>query len=158
MNSESGERQIAETTYRPMTIDDYAEVYRLWQSSEGVGLGTSDGLQEISRFLARNPDLSQIATVDGQVAGAVLAGHDGRRGYLHHLAVSAEFQRRGIARGLVERCCEQFAEQGIQKCNVFVYKQNVQGRAFWQHIGWNGRDDLIMMQVECIRTDMDCGC
>ncbi|MEX0586364.1 MAG: hypothetical protein WD176_06955, partial [Pirellulales bacterium] len=75
----------------PMLATDYDEVVALWEATEGVGLNESDSRENIARFLARNPGLSMVARVGGQIGGAVLCGHDGRRGYLHHLAVGKQF-------------------------------------------------------------------
>lgn len=127
---------------------DYPEIVALWKASEGVGLGASDEPSAIAQFLDRNPGLSKVAIVDGRIAGAVLAGHDGRRGYLHHLAVAAEFRGRGIGRRLVDACCEELGSLGLVKCNVFVYEANEEGRAFWEHLGWARRDDLRLTQIE----------
>ena len=130
---------------RPMTIEDYDGVFALWQASEGVGLSAADERAEIARYLARNPGLSQVATVDGRLAGAVLCGHDGRRGYIHHLAVAAECRGRGIGRELVARCMEGLAAAGISRCHIFVYTRNTEGQGFWRAIGWTLRDDLAVM-------------
>ena len=85
---------------RPMRIADYDEVLALWQKSEGVGLGESDDRAAIAAYLARNPGLSLVAVAGKRTVGAVLCGHDGRRGYLHHLAAASSHRRQGIARAL----------------------------------------------------------
>src|SRR5580692_3692620 len=92
-------------TIEPMTIADFDDVTALWQKTEGVGLNESDTREAIAIFLERNPGLSLIAR-DGRrkIIGAVLCGHDGRRGYLHHLAVASEHRRQGIGKTLVEAC------------------------------------------------------
>ncbi|TLN13669.1 N-acetyltransferase, partial [bacterium] len=74
--------------YRPMTIDDYDEIIELWKTTEGVGLSDADSRRGINLFLQRNPNLSVVARDEDKLVGAVLCGHDGRRGYLHHLAVA----------------------------------------------------------------------
>jgi putative acetyltransferase len=131
---------------RPFRIADYATVHALWRRTEGVGLGESDDRKAIGRFIRRNPDLSLVATSGGSVIGAVLCGHDGRRGYLHHLAVARRWRRRGIGRTLVAACLERLREQGIPKCNLFLFTRNVAGRGFWRHLGWNVRADLRLVQ------------
>ena len=79
------------------------------------------------------------------MVGAVLCGHDGRRGYLHHLAVATSHRRRGIGRELVERCMDGLRREGIAKCHLMVYHHNAAGQAFWRSIGWHGRDDILLM-------------
>lgn len=69
---------------REMTIQDYDEVLALWRTSEGVGLSDADSDEGVARFLDRNPGLSFVARDGEHLVGAVLCGHDGRRGYIHH--------------------------------------------------------------------------
>ena len=131
---------------RPMTIADYDAVVRLWEATEGVGLNESDRPAPIASFLARNPGLSQV-TLDGDtIVGAVLCGHDGRRGYLHHLAVARTHRKRGLGKALVESCLADLARLGIPKCNIFLFADNTAGGVFWEHHGWAKRPDLLVMQ------------
>ena len=130
---------------RPMTIADYDEVLALWRATEGVGLSAADERPQIERYLARNPGLSLVAAADGRLAGAVLCGHDGRRGYIHHLAVAADLRGRGIGRELVARCMEGLAAIDISRCHIFVYTRNTEGQGFWRAIGWKLRADLAVM-------------
>ena len=83
---------------------------------------------------------------EDRIIGAVLCGHDGRRGYLHHLAVATEHRRKGLGKSLVDRCLDKLRSLGIQKCNIFVYADNDDGKVFWQSSGWLDRHDLTVMQ------------
>lgn len=132
-------------TIREMSPGDYEAVLALWQASDGVGLSDADAPDQIGRFLERNPGLSLVALVDDELVGAVLCGHDGRRGYLHHLAVHPDYRQRGIGRQLVQRCLAKLGEAGIQKCHLFVFKDNEGARTFWQRTGWTPRTELRMM-------------
>lgn len=122
---------------RPMLAADYAAVFALWSRSEGMGLGESDTEAAIATFLARNPGLSTVAVdAAGALVGAVLCGHDGRRGYLHHLAVDGACRGRGLGRRLVEACLAALEREGIAKCNIFVYREHDAGIGFWRHHGF----------------------
>ena len=132
-------------TIQPMTIQEYDEVLALWRSSVGIGLSSADTRENIAQYLARNPGFSMVAYDGSRLAGAVLGGHDGRRGFLHHLAVHEEYRRQGIGRRLVERCLAALEDAGINKCHVYVYSRNDDAIAFWSHIGWTERIDLTMM-------------
>ncbi len=130
-----------------MTIADYDEVLALWQITEGVGLNESDTRANIAKFLQRNPDMSFIArSSSGDLIGAVLCGHDGRRGYLHHLAVAKAQRGQGLGKSLLNACLTALKKEGIIKCNIFVYAHNEAGQSFWKHFGWNPRTDLLVMQ------------
>ncbi len=136
-------------TIRPMTIDDYDEVVELWQSTEYIHLSRSDTREGIAAYLVRNPGMSFVArSEDGQLAGAALCGHDGRRGYLHHMAVRDECRGMGIGHELGDRCMEALRKAGIVKCHLFVIRRNVTGKAFWDQTGWSERSDLIIMSKE----------
>src|SRR5208282_5537414 len=103
---------------RAMVIADYQHVVALWQRSEGVGLGESDTKEGVAAFLLRNPGLSAVAeSSHGEIVGAVLCGHDGRRGYLHHLAVARRYRQRDIGRRLTSACLAGLRKAGIPKCN-----------------------------------------
>ncbi len=122
---------------RPFLASDIAAARALWERSEGIGLNESDSEEAIARFLLRNPGMSAVATSEGgELLGAVLCGHDGRRGYLHHLAVADSQRRRGLGRQLVGYCFERLAAEGIPRCNIFVYDDNRAGLDFWLHDGW----------------------
>jgi putative acetyltransferase len=132
---------------RAMSIDDYSAVFALWQRAEGIGLSASDARERIATFLQRNSDMSAVAAdALGNVVGAVLCGHDGRRGYLHHLAVDAPHRHRGVAARLITWCVDRLTAERIDKCNVFLFDTNVQGALFWQHNGWSLRSDLRVFQ------------
>jgi putative acetyltransferase len=128
-----------------MTPDDYERVHALWRSTEGMGLSDADSQEGIRAFLERNPGLSLLAWSQGRLIGTVLCGHDGRRGYLHHLAVIPEYRGQGLGKRLVEVCLARLAAAGIQKCHAFVHAGNKSGQAFWHKIGWQERLDLVLV-------------
>ena len=127
------------------SIESYDRVLSLWKSCEGVGLGDSDSEENILSFLKRNPGMSFVAEKNGELIGAVLAGHDGRRGYIHHLAVSKTHRKQGIGRALVERCLNRIKEAGILKCHMFLFKTNTNGQKFWESVGWSYRNDICVI-------------
>jgi len=127
----------------PFTIQSYDDVLALWQQAEGVGLHDDcDSRPGIQSYLERNPGMSFVATADGVVVGAVLAGHDGRRGYIHHLAVHPDCRRQGIGRGLVQSCLEVLGAAGIRKAHIFIFNDHSDGIAFWKSVGWTPRSDI----------------
>lgn len=131
-----------------MVLRDYGAVVALWGRTPGVSLDAdADSRAGLRRFLQRNPGMSFVATEGAAVVGAVLSGHDSRRGYLHHLAVDAGQRGRGAGRLLVAACLAALARCGIPKCNIFVMRRNRPGQAFWRHLGWTPRSDLVLMQA-----------
>lgn len=124
---------------------DFDEVEFLWRASPGVGLYPGDDRESIARFLERNPGLSFVARDGDRTVGAVLCGHDGRRGYITHLAVAPSHRREGIGERLVERCLAALRREGIEKAHLFVFEHNMGARAFWRRLGWHERGDLVTM-------------
>ena len=124
--------------YRAMTTDDYDAVTGLWDATDGVAYHPedADSPECIARYLQRNAGLSQVAEEDGELVGAVLCGHDGRRGSLHHLAVADTHRGRSVGRSLVERALAGLAGEGIRRCNILVFADNAGGLAFWDRLGW----------------------
>jgi putative acetyltransferase len=115
----------------PMSMDDYPEAMDMWRGTEGIGL-----------YLLRNPGLSHCARSGNELVGTVLAGHDGRRGYLQHLCVREDFRKLGIGRRLVDTALEALAAIGLDKAHAFIFSDNEQGKRFWTGIGWVWRTDL----------------
>ena len=128
---------------RLMTMEDYAACCDLWLRTPGMGLNSIDDSPEgIARYLRRNPGTCFVAEEEGRLIGAILAGHDGRRGHISHTAVDGAFQRRGIGRQLVEHVMAAMEQEGIIKVNLVVFSRNQKGNAFWESVGFTARDDL----------------
>lgn len=134
-----------EIELREMTIEDYKNVYDLWKNCEGIGLSDADSKEGIKHFLERNPGLSFIAVDGEQVIGAALCGHDGRRGYIHHLAVKESHRKQGFGKSLVNRCMFALMRVGIAKCHLFIFDDNLGAIEFWKKLGWTKRVELNMM-------------
>ena len=116
-----------------MNISDYEKVYAIWISCKGMGLNNLDDSREgIERFLLRNPETCFVAEADETVVGVIMAGHDGRRGYIYHTAVLPEYRNRGIAARLVENAMSAMKNAGINKVALVVFDRNEGGNAFWE--------------------------
>jgi ribosomal protein S18 acetylase RimI-like enzyme len=133
---------------REMTIADYEPIYALWLASEGIGLSDADSKEGIKHFLERNPGLSFVACDKDLIVGAALCGHDGRRGYIHHLAVAKSHRQQGIGKSLVGRCMYALMRIGISKCHLFVFGENQEAIKFWNKVGWTERVELMLMSQQ----------
>lgn len=142
---------------RIMKIEDYESVYALWLSCSGMGLNTVDDSQDgIRRFLERNPDTCFVAENNSDIVGVIIAGNDGRRGYIYHTAVSPEYRHHGIASQLVEKVMKSLSELGISKAALVVFERNENGNAFWKNQGFTKREDLVYRNksiVDFVRID-----
>jgi ribosomal protein S18 acetylase RimI-like enzyme len=136
---------------RLMTGEDYPRLRELWKAVPGMGLRSlDDSAAGIGRFLARNPGTCFVAAAssspagaDGELAGAILSGHDGRRGYIYHAAVREEWRRRGVGKALVQAVEAALAGAGITRIALVAYKTNKAGNRFWEKSGFLSRKDLV---------------
>ena len=139
---------VPEVRIADFTPADYDDVYALWASAGGIVLREADLRPGIECYLARNPSQSFVARGPaGELLGAVLAGHDGRRGYLQHLAVRADARGRGIGRALAMRVRAALLAEGVEKCHLFVVPSNGGALAFWQRLGWRPREDVLFLSA-----------
>lgn len=129
---------------RLLKTSDYSAIFDLWKNTSGMGLRSIDDSEEgIKRFLLRNPNTNFVAVVDEKIVGVIMAGNDGRRGYIYHLAVQTEYRRRGIASVLVKKCLIALENEEINKAALVVFSDNKSGNSFWQKLGFIEREDLV---------------
>lgn len=142
---------------RKMRIEDYENLRRLWMSTPGMGLNDVDDSEAgIGRFLMRNPNTCFIAVNGDEVAGVILSGHDGRRGYVYHTAVAAKERNRGIGSTLVQKAMDALENEGISKVALVVFDRNETGNKFWEKRGFTVRNDLVYRNKavkEMVRID-----
>ena len=145
------------TIIRVMNTEDYDRVYALWMSCKNMGFNNlDDSRQGIEKYLKRNPSTCFVAEQDDAIVGVILAGHDGRRGFIHHMAVAEHCRRQGIATDLLDQALAALKEEGINKAALLVFNRNEAGNAFWERQGFTARDDVTYRNktlTEMIRID-----
>ena len=129
---------------RQMTQEDYDGVRALWMTIHGFAIRSIDDSREgVAKFLKRNPTTSVVAVSQtGEIVGAILCGHDGRRGCLYHVCVREDCRRHGIGKAMVVFCMNALKEEGINKVSLIAFTVNDVGNAFWKCIWWTKREDL----------------
>lgn len=122
---------------RAMTPADIPSARQLWAETEGIEVAEGDTPEELGRYLARNPGLSTVATDDdGTLIGAVLCGHDGRRGFVYHLAVAPRHRGEGLGRRIMQRSLDGLRRVGLARVLLLVAADNAGGQQFWAREGW----------------------
>lgn len=129
---------------REMMISDYDNAIELWKETEGLFLSEADSRQSITYYLDRNSGMSFVCTHEDNIIGTILCGHDGRRGYIYHVAVSREFRGKSIGKKLIKKSLEKLRTEGIMKCHIMVLVDNEIGNRFWNYIGWTKRDGILL--------------
>lgn len=131
-------------TIRTMSVEDYEKVYHLWMHTEGMGLNTTDDSREgIAKYLHRNPHTCFVAEEHGELVGLIMSGHDGRRGFIYHTTVKAEYRGKGIGKKLVAAALAALEKEGIHKVALVAFEKNIAGNLFWEKVGFTVRDDLV---------------
>ena len=128
---------------RTMTLEDYPGVKALWMSIKGFAIrSVDDSYEGVEVFLKRNPTTSVVALDGDEIVGAILCGHDGRRGCLYHVCVREDHRMQGIGKSMVVFCMQALKEEKINKVSLIAFTKNDVGNKFWRQIGWTKREDL----------------
>jgi len=133
---------------REFSINDYDAALELWQRVEGLEIAEGDERESVASFLARNPGLSRVATDGTAIIGIALCGHDGRRGYIYHLAVDPAYQARGFGKRLMNECLDGLRLAGLKRALILVADDNPRGRKFWRRCGWEEVPGPVIMGID----------
>jgi ribosomal protein S18 acetylase RimI-like enzyme len=137
-----------EIATREFSISDYAAALELWQRVEGLEIAEGDDRESVADFLVRNPGLSRVATDGSAIVGIALCGHDGRRGYIYHLAVDPIYQGRRVGKRLMNECLDGLRRAGLKRVLILVADDNPRGRKFWKRCGWEEVPGPIVMGID----------
>ena len=127
---------------------DYESAIALWSGVEGVEISEGDAREEIAHYFKRNPGLSRVVEADGKIVGVALCGHDGRRGWIYHLAVAKTYRRQKVGKLLMDDCVRGLREAGLKRAIILVAGDNPAGHQFWLRNGWEDIDGAIAMTKE----------
>ena len=119
---------------RELRGTDGESLRKLWKEAGLASLGDDD--RSLARMARRNPGLVLVAVEGTQIVASALAGWDGRRGWIYHVATAASHRRHGIAARLLDKIEAALAVLGAPKVNAMVQPDNEAGRAFWEARGY----------------------
>jgi ribosomal protein S18 acetylase RimI-like enzyme len=129
-------------TVRVYRTGDRAAVVDLWDRT-GISRPWNDLGAELDRH--PHPGLCLVAEgPGGAVIGAVMGSWDGRRGWVNHLAVDAQWQRRGVARALVAEVEARLLSLGAPKVQLLVRGENFDVTGFYEKCGYAAEDMRFM--------------
>lgn len=123
--------------------DDHAKLAKLWHAAGAIEVSQTGTIEALERFLRRNPDSNFAAYAGTRLVGAVLAGHDGWRGYLYHMAVKPDYRERGIGTQLVNAALGALKREGVARIHCLVKRDNPVAQQFWKACGFIQRDELL---------------
>jgi len=133
-----------EVTVRAYAAADRTSLEALWLEVFPDDPAWNAPARAIENKLRVQPELLLVATADAKLVGAVMAGFDGVRGWLYHLAVLPAWRRRGIASQLVRKAEVALAALGCPKVNLQVRATNSQVIAFYQSLGYLAEERVSM--------------
>lgn len=120
---------------------DEADVIDLWQRC-GLVVPWNDPKQDIERKRAFQPELFLVGLLDGQIVATVMAGYEGRRGWINMLGVDPQWQRRGLGRQIMAEAERRLQALGAPKVNLQVRASNLQVLHFYESLGY--KDDHVV--------------
>jgi N-acetylglutamate synthase len=135
-------------TTRAFVMADYDAAIALWSGVEGVEICEGDSRDEVAEYLERNPGLSRVAEAEGRIVGVALCGHDGRRGWIYHLAIAPTHRRQKVGKLLLDACVNGLRAAGLKRAIILVAGDNPGGHQFWLRNGWENIDGAIAMTRE----------
>ena len=127
----------ADITIRPYQSNDYQEVVALWNEAFPDDPSWNEPSAVIRRKLNVQPELFLVAIASNRVVAAVVAGYDGVRGWVHHLAVQPSYRRRGIGRELMHAVENGLVKIGCPKLNLQVRSTNNSVVSFYRALGYS---------------------
>jgi len=133
-------------TIRHYREEDYDAVCTLWVACGLEVDDPADSREGMARFQARNPEFCLVAEREGHICGTVMGGFDGRRVWVHHLAVAPEWQGRGLGRRLMAELEQRVLAAGIPALNLFVAEDHQGVVAFYRHLGYEELEGLTTMR------------
>ena len=122
---------------RPYRSEDQSEVVALWKTVFPDDPPWNEPVSVIRRKLTVQPQLFLIGHLNGQIVGTVIAGFDGVRGWIHHLAVRAECRHKGIGTMLMRSAEQGLEALGCPKVNLQVRATNTAVISFYRSLGYD---------------------
>lgn len=128
---------------RPFREEDTEAVVALWAACD-LTRPWNDPRKDIARKLRVQREWFLVAEENGRIAGSVMAGYDGHRGWVNYLAVDPSQRRSGLGRELMAEAERLLAEAGCPKINLQVRGTNEAALGFYERLGYT-RDDVVSL-------------
>ena len=129
---------------RKFYVRDRRQVIALWDIVFPGDPPWNEPARIIERKTPRQRDLFLVGLTDEKVIATVLAGYDGFRGWIYHLAVHPDFRRMGIGRRMMAEAESRLTALGCVKVNLQVRAGNSKVIRFYEKIGYKTEDHTSM--------------
>ncbi|MFQ5598961.1 MAG: GNAT family N-acetyltransferase [Candidatus Krumholzibacteriia bacterium] len=139
---------------RRLRLQDHEAMLELWRRAGLSSLRPRgrDRREVFAQQLASGVE-TFLGLVEGdRLVGAVVATHDGRKGWINRLAVDPEYRRRGLARRLLAAAEQVLREQGMTVIAVLVERDSEASLRLFQREGYVLARDVFYLSK---RDDAD---
>ena len=107
----------------------------LWQEC-GLLRSWGQSLEDIERCILAPSSGLMLASLDREIVGSIMLGHDSYKGWVYYLAVIPRFQRRGIGGSLMKYAESWMRERKISKLQASIGDNNMFVHAFYRNLGY----------------------
>ena len=128
---------------RTYSKKDKEKVLVLWKSC-GLTRSWNNPILDIDRKSKIDKDLFLVLERDEEIIASIMIGYDGHRGVINYLAVDYKFRRQGIGKRLVKLAERKLKERGCPKINLLVRDTNIEVGQFYEKLGFNRQDDVVI--------------
>jgi ribosomal protein S18 acetylase RimI-like enzyme len=132
---------------RTFEDSDEPAVVALWSSVFGYAAAHNQPAAVVRQKLAFQRELFFVAIADGRLAGTVMGGYDGHRGWIYSLAVAADARRRGIGSALMRHVEQALKGRGCPKVNLQLLASNADTAAFYATLGYHTEERVSMGKI-----------
>ena len=132
---------------RPYLENDQSSVVALWGEAFADDPPRNEPRAVIDRKLRVQRELFLVGEFQGEIVGTVIAGFDGYRGWVYHLAVHPRCRRRGFGRELMREAEARLKALGCPKLNLQVRSSNAEVIAFYEQLGYTIEDRASLGKI-----------
>lgn len=131
-------------TVRPATAADEASVIALWSTCNLI-VPHNDASADF-RFAKRGPNSDVLVGVDksGRIAGSVMVGHDGHRGWIYYVAADPVARGEGIGRQMTSAAEQWLRQCGVPKVQLMIRETNTAVADFYAKVGYTTEPRVVM--------------
>lgn len=133
-----------ELVIRAFRETDERQVVALWREVFAGDPPWNEPAAVIRRKLGTQRDLFLVGELEGEVVATVMAGYDGFRGWVYHLAVAPARRRNGYGRAMMREAESRLRALGCPKVNLQIRATNTGAIAFYRAIGFDVEDRVSM--------------
>jgi ribosomal protein S18 acetylase RimI-like enzyme len=136
--------QHSDLLIRRFNSEDYQSMISVWEQSDlPFKPNGRDSREKVLKEITQNTAIFLVAEKEGEVIGAVLGTHDGRKGWINRLAVIPKYRHQGIAIKLIEKVEQELYQCGIDIIACLIEDYNSPSTKLFEQVGYVKHTDII---------------